>query len=69
MSPFFRMEGVDADVTNQPKGNGQAVGHATVRLQPGDQPVAKDFLVTNKSMFTKNDAGAYISVGPAGEDL
>jgi len=59
------MESVDADVTNQPKGNGQAVGHATVRLTPQAQPVAKDFLVTNKTMYTKTETGAYVSVGPA----
>ena len=27
--------------------------------------MAKDFLVTNKTMYTKNETGAYISVGPA----
>jgi hypothetical protein len=59
------MESVDADVTNLPQGNGQAVGHATIRLVPQGQPVSKDFLVTNKTMYTKNEAGAYNSVGPA----
>ena len=59
------MESVDADVTNQQKGNGQAVGTAHVRMQPSAAAVTKQFLVTNKTMYTKNDAGAYISVGPA----
>jgi len=59
------MESVDADVTNQPKGNGQAVGHASIRLAPQAAPVAKDFLVTNKTMYTKTDAGKYVSVGEA----
>ena len=60
------VDSVDADVTNQPQDKGgQAVGNATVRLAPKSQPVAKQFLVTNKTMYTKNDAGAYTSVGPA----
>jgi hypothetical protein len=59
------MESVDADVTNVQQGNGQAVGHATIRMQPNAPTIAKQFLVTNKTMYTKNDAGAYTSVGPA----
>ncbi len=59
------MESVDADVTNLPQGNGQAVGSAMVRLQPKAPAIAKDFLVTNKTMYTKNSSGAYTSVGPA----
>lgn len=60
------IESVDADVTNQPQDKGgQAVGNATVRLAPKSTPVAKQFVVTNKTMYTKNDAGAYTSNGPA----
>lgn len=59
------MESVDADVTNQPEGNGRAIGHAKVRLQPQGPAVPKDFLVTNKTMYTKNEAGTYVSAGPA----
>ncbi|WP_204803276.1 LppX_LprAFG lipoprotein [Mycobacterium riyadhense] len=59
------MESVNADVTNQPEGNGQAVGDAMIRLQPRAPVVAKQFLVTNKTMYTKNEAGVYTSVGPA----
>ena len=59
------MESVNADVTNQPEGNGQAVGDAMVRLQPKTPAVAKQFVVTNKTMYTKNESGAYTSVGPA----
>ncbi|OBA81278.1 hypothetical protein A9W99_13845 [Mycobacterium sp. 1164966.3] len=59
------MESVDADVTNQPQGNGQAIGHANIRLQPQAPAVGKDFLVTNKTMYTKNETGKYTSVGPA----
>jgi hypothetical protein len=59
------MESVDADVTNVQQGNGQAIGNATIRLQPNAPTVSKQFLVTNKTMYTKNEAGAYTSVGPA----
>jgi hypothetical protein len=59
------MEMVNADVTNQPEGNGQAVGDALIRLQPKTPAVPKQFLVTNKTMYTKNEAGAYTSMGPA----
>jgi len=59
------MESVDADVTNQPEGQAQAVGNATVRMKPNTPAVAKSFLVTNKTMYTKDDSGKYNSVGPA----
>lgn len=59
------MEAVNADVTNQPEGNGQAVGDAMIRLQPKTPAVPKQFVVTNKTMYTKNEAGAYTSMGPA----
>lgn len=57
-------ESVDADVTNQPQGNGQAVGNAKVRMKPNTPVVATEFLVTNKTMYTKR-GGDYVSVGPA----
>ncbi len=57
-------ESVDADVTNQPQGNGQAVGNAKVRMKPDTPAVATEFLVTNKTMYTK-EGGSYVSVGPA----
>lgn len=59
------MESVNADVTNQPEGNGQAVGDAMIRLKPQSPAIAKQFLVTNKTMYTKNEAGVYTSMGPA----
>jgi hypothetical protein len=60
------MESVDADVTNLPQDQGgRAVGTAKVRLQPKAEAVSKDFLVTNKTLYTKNEAGVYTSVGPA----
>jgi hypothetical protein len=59
-------DSVDADVTNQPQEQGgRAVGNANVRLGKNPTPVMKAFLVTNKTMYTKNDAGVYTSVGPA----
>lgn len=60
------MEMVNADVTNQPQDKGgQAVGDAMIRLQPKTPAVAKEFIVTNKTMYTKNEAGTYNSMGPA----
>ncbi|CAM4330656.1 Antigen P27 [Mycobacterium basiliense] len=62
--PTLPFESVNADVTNQPQGNGQAVGNAKVRMKPDTPAVATEFLVTNKTMYTKQD-GTYTSVGPA----
>ena len=59
------MESVDADVTNLPEGQAQAAGNANVRLKPNTAAVAKTFIVTNKTMYTKGDDGKYNSVGPA----
>lgn len=59
------MEMVNADITNQPQGNGQAVGDAMIRLQPKTPAVPKQFLVSNKTMYTKDETGKYTSVGPA----
>lgn len=60
------MESVNADVTNQPEGNGQAVGDAKVRLGPNGGPaVPKTFVVTNKTMYVKDESGKYTSMGPA----
>lgn len=62
--PKLPFESVNADVTNQPMGNGQAVGDAKVRMKPETEAVDTEFLVTNKIMYTKKD-GAYTSLGPA----
>jgi hypothetical protein len=59
------MEMVNADVTNQPEGNAQAVGDAMIRLQPKAPAVPKSFVVTNKIMYTKDESGKYTSVGDA----
>lgn len=62
--PKLPFESVNADVTNQPEGNGQAVGDAKVRMKPDTPAVDTEFLVTHKTLYTKKD-GAYTSVGPA----
>ncbi|WP_289624952.1 MULTISPECIES: LppX_LprAFG lipoprotein [Mycobacterium] len=60
------MESVNADVTNQPQElGGQAVGDAMIRLQPQAPAVPKQFVVTKKTMYTKDDTGKYTSAGPA----
>ena len=59
------METVNADVTNEPQGNGRAVGDAKVRLQPNGPVQPFDFVVTDKTMYTKQPDGKYQSVGPA----
>lgn len=59
------VQSVNADVTNQPQGNGQAVGDASVRIKPASPFVAEQFLVTNKIMYTKQGDGRYTEVGPA----
>lgn len=59
-------EAVNADVTNQPQElGGQAVGDAQIRLQPNSPAVPKTFIVTKKTMYTKDDSGKYTSNGPA----
>jgi LppX_LprAFG lipoprotein len=64
--PSLPMESVDADVTSEQQGNAGAVGTAKVRLSPKSNPVTKLFLVKDKTMYTKDDAGGtYASVGPA----
>ncbi|WP_281373977.1 LppX_LprAFG lipoprotein [Mycobacterium vicinigordonae] len=64
------MESVNADVTNQPQElGGQAVGDAMIRLQPQAPAVPKQFVVTKKTMYTKDDTGKYTSAGPADKDL
>ncbi len=63
--PSLPMETVDADVTSQQQGSAGAVGTARVRLSPKSNPVDKQFLVKDKTMYTKDDKGAYTSVGSA----
>ena len=56
---------VIADVSNQPVGNGQAVGEAKFRATPDASFTDTSFLVTDKTFYTKSPEGAYTSVGPA----
>ncbi len=59
------MQSVNGDVTNLPQGNAQSVGDATVRVKPGAPFNSYQFLVTNKTMYTKQSDGTYTNVGPA----
>nr|WP_293325644.1 LppX_LprAFG lipoprotein [Mycobacterium sp.] len=65
--PKLPMVSVNADVTNnQPESaGGQAVGDAKIRLSEKADPTEEHFEVTNKTMYTKKETGAYTSVGPA----
>ncbi len=63
--PDLPMETVNADVTNQPQGSARAVGDAKVRTQPGSPFIETSFVVTDKTLYTKNADGKYTSMGPA----
>lgn len=63
--PELPIESVDADVTNEPQGQGQAVGNASFRPAQDEPYVSTDFLVVDKTMYTKAPDGSYVSVGPA----
>lgn len=56
---------VNADVTSIEQGNGQAVGNATFRITPGAPLEPTDFLVTQKTFYTKTADGTWESKGPA----
>lgn len=56
---------VNADVTSIEQGNGQAVGNATFRATPGAELMPTDFLVTQKTFYTKAADGTWESKGPA----
>lgn len=60
----LQMETVDADVTNEPKGQGRAVGSATIRMAPDADPVPMDFVLQNKTTYTKGPDGRYIARAP-----
>jgi hypothetical protein len=61
----FPVSSVNADVTNQPVGNGQAVGDAKFRVTPQAPFVDTQFLVTEKTFYTKSSDGTYKAVGPS----
>lgn len=59
------VEKVDADVTNQPQGQGAAQGSATVRTKPDAPFVEADFVVVDKSMWVKLEDGKFADLGPS----
>ncbi len=63
--PNLPVEMVDADVTNQPQGAGQAMGEAKVRMKEGDPFVDTKFLVVDKKMYAAADGVTYAPVGDA----
>lgn len=63
--PKLPVSSVDADVTNQPQGTGRAVGDAKFRPTPNDPFVDTQFLVTDKTFYTKDADGKYVARGPA----
>ena len=63
--PKFPVSSVNADVTNQPQGSGRAVGDAKFRAQPDAPFVDTQFLVTDKTFYTKDADGKYVARGPA----
>jgi hypothetical protein len=63
--PNLPVSSVNGDVTSVQQGNGQAVGDAKFRATPDAPFVDTQFLVTDKTFYTKGDDGKYNSVGPA----
>lgn len=63
--PNLPVEKVDADVTNQPQGSGQAMGEAKVRMKEGEPFVETKFLVVDKKMYAATDGVKYAPVGDA----
>jgi LppX_LprAFG lipoprotein len=59
------MEQVHGNVNIASEGNGQAKGSATIRSGPNTPAVAKEFVVWNRTMYTKGPDGKYVSMGPA----
>ncbi|MEV0355247.1 LppX_LprAFG lipoprotein [Nocardia sp. NPDC050697] len=59
------VEQVDADVTNQPQGQGAAQGSATVRTKPDAPFVEADFVVVDKTMWVKLEDGKFADLGPS----
>jgi hypothetical protein len=62
------MQSIDASVVANPQGEApgaSAVGTATVRPMQGGEFKEFEFLVRDKTMYTKGDDGKYTSVGPA----
>ncbi|MFI1918550.1 LppX_LprAFG lipoprotein [Nocardia sp. NPDC020380] len=62
--PTLPIESVDADVTNQPQGAGQAIGEAKVRTKPDAPFTDTKFLVVDKKMYA-GDGTTYAPIGDA----
>jgi hypothetical protein len=63
--PTMNVQKLDGDVTNLPQGDGRAVGTASVRVGANAPFNDYNFLVDNKTLYTKQGTGAYTSMGPA----
>jgi len=63
--PNLPVETVNADVSSEQQGNGQAVGDAKFRANPNAPFVDTQFLVTDKTFYTKTNEGTWNNVGPA----
>ncbi|WP_306359563.1 LppX_LprAFG lipoprotein [Nocardia sp. CC227C] len=63
--PNLPVEMVDADVTNQPEGSGQAMGEAKVRTAENEPFIETKFLVVDKTLYAAQDGVKYAPVGPA----
>jgi LppX/LprAFG-like lipoprotein len=63
--PKLPVESVNADVSSEVQGNGQAIGNAKFRATPEAPFVDTDFLVTNKTFYTKAEDGTWTERGPA----
>ncbi|WP_429421971.1 LppX_LprAFG lipoprotein [Nocardia sp. GAS34] len=61
--PKLPIDTISADVTNQP--SGQAIGDASVRLQPNAPFTKAKFLVVDKKAYTSTDGSTYVPVGGA----
>ncbi|MGV9840059.1 LppX_LprAFG lipoprotein [Nocardia niigatensis] len=62
--PTLPVESLKADVTNQPQGQGQAIGEAKVKVKPDADFTDTKFMVVDKTLYT-GDGSKYSPVGPA----
>jgi lipoprotein LprG len=63
--PKLPVSNVNGDATNLPQGSGRAVGDAKFRATPDAPFVETQFLVADKTFYTKNADGTYTPVGPS----
>lgn len=62
--PTLPVESLKGDVTNQPQGQGQAIGEAKVKVKQDADFTTTKFLVVDKTLYT-GDGSKYAPVGPA----